>query len=269
MSEPPAGATELLAAYDAQLRGEPEMVGTLHWHRHGPLVRGVFGEDGFTSGRLDGLSGEQVDTLVADTVAWFRDETEVRSFEWKTRGHDPLDVTGSLLAHGFEAEEVETVMIGRAALLAVPVALPDGVVVRRAGEGGDLRDDVRRASETSNVVFGGGSGRDWADQAARMAAEPDVVGMWLAEAPDGTVVCSGRLERVVGTEFAGLWGGGTLAEWRGRGIYRALVAARAATAVDWGATYLHSDCTAMSRPILERSGLEPVTTTTPYTWTRT
>jgi hypothetical protein len=35
-----------------------------------------------------------------------------------------------------------------------------------------------------------------------------------------------------------------------------------------GAVYLHSDCSDMSRPILERSGLVPVTTTTPYLWTR-
>jgi hypothetical protein len=31
---------------------------------------------------------------------------------------------------------------------------------------------------------------------------------------------------------------------------------------------LNSDCTPMSRPILERSGLVAVTTTTPYVWTR-
>ena len=256
----------LLAAYDAQLRGEAEMVGTQHWHRHGPLFRGVVGRDGFVSAL--GLDADEVDALVADTVAWFRDETDVRSFEWKTRGHDPVDVTPALLAHGFEAEDLETVMAGRASALAVHVDLPDGVIVRRAGEGGDLADDVRRASETSNLVFGGDAGQDWAEQAARMAREPHLVGMWLAEAPDGTVVSSGRLEVVEGTEFAGLWGGGTLAEWRGRGIYRALVAARAAAAVQLGATYLYSDCTDMSRPILERSGLERLTTTTPYTWTR-
>jgi hypothetical protein len=52
-----------------------------------------------------------------------------------------------------------------------------------------------------------------------------------------------------------LWGGATNPEWRGKGIYRALTAARASAAVATGVRYLHSDCTAMSRPILERSGL--------------
>ena len=52
---------------------------------------------------------------------------------------------------------------------------------------------------------------------------------WIAEV-GGRVVCGGRLTPVAGTEFAGIWGGSTLPEFRGRGIYRALVAARAASA---------------------------------------
>ena len=59
-----------------------------------------------------------------------------------------------------------------------------------------------------------------------------------------------------------------LPDYRGRGIYRALVSARAASAMERGVRFIHSDCTDMSRPILERSGLRAVTTTTPYVWTR-
>jgi GNAT superfamily N-acetyltransferase len=90
---------------------------------------------------------------------------------------------------------------------------------------------------------------------------------WVAEA-DGHVVCSGRLAFVEGTEFAGIWGGSTLPEWRGKGIYRALTAARAAAALEEGVRLINSDCTVMSRPILERSGLVAVTTSTPYVWKR-
>ena len=77
---------------------------------------------------------------------------------------------------------------------------------------------------------------------------------------------SGRLEPVAGTEFAGIWGGATLPEWRGRGIYRALTAARARSALAKGKTLIHSDSTEDSRPILERAGLVKVSTTTPYVW---
>jgi hypothetical protein len=91
--------------------------------------------------------------------------------------------------------------------------------------------------------------------------------LWVAEA-EGRVVSAGRLEPVRGTSFAGIWGGATLAEWRGRGIYRALTAARARSALRMGKTLVNSDSTEYSRPILERSGLVKVSTTTPYHWRR-
>jgi hypothetical protein len=69
--------------------------------------------------------------------------------------------------------------------------------------------------------------------------------------------------------FAGIWGGATPPAWRGRGIYRALTAARARSALARGKRLLHSDSTKFSRPILERSGLVSVFTTTPYLWSRT
>ncbi|MFD4043109.1 GNAT family N-acetyltransferase, partial [Streptomyces sp. NPDC058605] len=66
---------------------------------------------------------------------------------------------------------------------------------------------------------------------------------------------------------AGLWGGGTVEGWRGRGLYRALVAHRARAAADRGYRYLQVDAMSTSRPILERLGFEPLTTTTPYLYT--
>lgn len=41
------------------------------------------------------------------------------------------------------------------------------------------------------------------------------------------MVSAAWLVIIPGTEFAALWGGSTLAEWRRKGIYRALVARRA------------------------------------------
>lgn len=260
---------ELLAAYDAGLRDEAEMSGARQWHRRGPLAVGVFDHGGFVSYRdLGGLEGVALDDLVAATVAWFREETDVDEVEWKTRGHDlPADLPARLEAHGFEPEEVETVMVGRAAPLAAEVALPAGVHVRRAGDGRDLRADLEATGRLQAEVFGTAT-RDLEERVRALTEHPDRTGVWLAETDDGTVVSVGRLEVVPGTGFAGLWGGATHEEWRGRGIYRALVAARARAAVAMGAELVHSDCSAMSRPILERSGLVPVTTTTPYVWRR-
>lgn len=258
---------ELLQAYDDQLRREGEVGSAEDVVHHGPLLWAVFDHGGFVTYRdLGGLEGDALDTLIEETIAHYRDDTSVSTFEWKSRGHDlPADLGDRLVAHGFEAEPQETVMIGEATLLAVDVPLADGVVVRQVGEGGDVRDDVARMLAAQESVFGDGRGPSLETSLAELAGGDSE--FWIAEV-DGQVVCAGRLTVVPGTEFAGIWGGSTLPEFRGRGIYRALVAARAKSAVARGVRYINSDCTDMSRPILERSGLQAVTTTTPYVWTR-
>jgi GNAT superfamily N-acetyltransferase len=79
-------------------------------------------------------------------------------------------------------------------------------------------------------------------------------------------VCASRLELHQGTEFASLWGGGTVPEWRGRGIYRATVAYRARIAARRGYRFLQVDASDDSRPILARLGFSGLSSTTPYNY---
>lgn len=257
----------LLSAYDDQLRGPGEVPGSVECQRHGPVLWVHLPHAGFVTYRdLGELVGEGLDRLIEDTVRHFRDDTGYAAFEWKTRGHDaPEDLVARLVAHGFVAEPAETVMAGEAADLVTDVPLPEGVVVRRAGEGGDLEDDARRLLAMQASVFGDDRGPRLEDVLREVAAGEDEY--WLAEY-DGAVVSGGRLTPVPGTEFAGIWGGATLPAWRGKGIYRAMTSARARSALDRGIRYLQSDSTEMSCPILERAGLVAITTTTPYLWTR-
>ena len=284
---PHARRTELLRTYDSLLRTEAEMHSAARWDRDGPLFRAVLADgSGFVSYRnLDGFDGpddgDQLDALIQRTVEHFADDATVPSLEWKTRGHDrPGDLGSRLEAHGFVAEDPETVMLGEAALLAVEVYLPEGVVVRRIGfdDRGQpvAREvalaDVVRAQAMQVAVFGR-QARSSAETLLGHLLDPSGgMELWVAEAllDDGTaeVVSVGRLDVLPGTGCAGLWGGATLPAWRGQGLYRALVAARARSAIAQGARLLHSDCSPDSRPILERAGLVAVTTTTPYTWTR-
>ncbi len=259
---------EMLRAYDRDLRGDAELVGATRVTPVPPVLLGEFddGGGGFVSYRdLAGLEGEDLDRLVADVVAYFRDRTAVERFEWKTRGHDaPADLAEHLVAAGLEAEDEETVMIGEAASLVVDLELPEGVLVRRLEHGAPgLEEDLAALLEMQAEVFGA----SWGTVASGLEGMGRGDEYWVAE-HEGHIVSGGRLVGVEGTEFAGVWGGATVPEWRGRGLYRALVSARARSALDRGLRYIQSDCTPMSRPILERSGLLAVTTTTPYTWTR-
>src|SRR5205085_8271441 len=57
-----------------------------------------------------------------------------------------------------------------------------------------------------------------------------------------------------GSRFAGLFGGSTLEGYRGRGLYRALLQARAQAAIARGYRFLLVETREMSRPIVMRHG---------------
>ncbi|MDT9696371.1 GNAT family N-acetyltransferase [Streptomyces sp. P17] len=253
----------LLAAYDDQMRGAPpNPPAGVTYEQDGPLLRVVGGFRGFVSGpRSLGVHGADLDRLIARQRDFFAARGE--AVEWKTRSHDdPADLTDRLRAAGFTPEDQETVLIGRAAEMAVrEPALPPGVTLRRV----TADPDMRRIAAMESVVWGQDRGWLAEDLTGRVAAAPDEIAVYVAEA-EGEVVSAAWLVHRAGTEFASLWGGSTLAEWRGRGIYRALVATRAALAVGRGVTYLHVDASDDSAPILRRLGFEAVTTTTPYVW---
>ena len=256
----------LLLAYDDQLRTESETSGALDVARIGPLLLVTFtGGRGFVTYRdLGGAGPSQIKLLVAKAVGYYQTDPNIEQVEWKTRGHDVAPgLHEALVEAGFSPEEPESVMIGEARSLAVEVPLPDGVKLRRIED----EDDVRAMSYLIDEVFGHPESEQRVDDLLRRLECGDGIELWVAEA-DGRMVSAGRLEPVPGSDFAGIWGGATLKPWRGRGIYRALTAARARSALALGKTLIHSDSTEFSRPILERSGLVNVSTTTPYTWTR-
>jgi hypothetical protein len=256
----------LLAAYDDQLRTDAETPSAVSVTRHGPLRLVTFaGGRGFITYRdLGGADADTIRRLVPEALAHYQADPEISRVEWKTRGHDHAPgLHGVLLENGFIPGEQESIMLGESRVLAVDVELPEGVTLRRVTE----EADVRAMSAMQGEVFGDPVSDETANALLRRLSFDDGMELWVAEV-QGQIVSAGRLEPVRGTDFAGIWGGATREEWRGRGIYRALTAARARSALGMGKTLINSDSTEYSRPILERSGLVRVSTTTPYTWRR-
>lgn len=258
--------SRLLQAYDEQLRTDAETPSAISVTHLGPLRLVTFlGGRGFVTYRdLGGADEPEVRKLVAEAIAHFRADGGITHVEWKTRGHDHAPgLHDALLEHGFVPEDPESIMIGEAAALAVDLPLPDGVTLRQVTE----ESDVRAMCAMQDEVFGEPASDKTANAILRRQALGDGMELWVAEA-EGQIVTAGRLEPVADTDFAGIWGGCTRLEWRGRGVYRVLTAARARSALALGKTLIHSDSTEYSRPILERYGFVKVSTTTPYAWER-
>jgi N-acetylglutamate synthase-like GNAT family acetyltransferase len=256
----------LLAAYDAQLRDEVETTDFDDVRTDGPLWIARMPSRGFVTYRsLGGLTSLELEALIGRTVASFAADPEITEFEWKTRGHDEPRNLGTLLSHhGLKAQERETVMAGLIEGLAGDDPVPAGVELHRVGDRGDIRADVERVVAFQNGVFG--TIDRMVEMTMRRLDNP-YVDLWFAEV-GGEVIGSGRLDRVPGTEFAGLWGGAIREDWRRHGVYKALTQARAREARTHGARYVYADCTVMSRVILESCGMIPITTTVPYMWHR-
>ena len=257
----------LLNAYDESTRAwipeHPPADVAYEWD--GALLRTVGDHRGFVETPRDArVRGAELDALIARQRDYFAARGE--AVEWKTRAHDlPADLTDRLLAAGFRPEDPETVLIGEAAALATEPVLPEGVTLRQV----TAVEDLHRIAAMHSEVWGEDHGFLVDSLAGRLAPGPEHFVVLVAEAAGDAgpqVVCAAWLSLKDGTGFAGLWGGSTLAAWRGKGIYRATVARRAQLAVARDVKYLQVDASKDSRPILERLGLHAVTTTTPYVW---
>ena len=255
----------LLAAYDAQMRAvQPVPAPGVTYERDGPVLRVVGQHRGFVTGPRDwgGVRGPELDALIARQRDFFAARGE--AVEWKTRGHDtPADLPDRLRTAGFVPEDRETVVIAEVGDLAVaPPGLPPGVTLRRVTADADLD----RVAALETAVWGTDMAWIAGYLRGRLAVAPDDNEVYLAEAA-GQVVSAAWVAFRAGTDFAMLLGGSTLAEWRGKGVYRALVALRARRAAARNAPYLLVEASDDSAPILKRLGFTAVTTTTPYVWT--
>ncbi|OYX32276.1 MAG: hypothetical protein B7Y99_08945 [Caulobacterales bacterium 32-69-10] len=237
---------DLLDLYDAEMRADPALPPGLSLTRIGGLVRltGAYNLISYAS-----LPDEEADAYVTREVRHFRDLGE--AVEWKVHGHDrPADLAARLARAGFVPDPMETLMV-------FDLAEIGGL----GGKGAEIRQvDAERLDaflEATEAAFGhpfAGSADD-----LRAGLEHGTVSLHVAYV-DGRPVGAGRLETPPGRAFAGLYSGGVSEASRHKGVYRALVRARAERAAAAGYRYLIAEALETSRPILERLGFRPLTT---------
>lgn len=208
------------------------------------------------------LNSANADEVIRAEITYF--EALGHSFEWKVYDYDhPPDLKERLLTHGFTAEEPEAVLV--LDLETAPAALRQPVRhdVRRLTRPEQLDDVVA----VQGAVWPEADYLPWLKQrlADDMTLDPDHISIYVVY-KEGTPACCGWITFHEGSQFAGLWGGSTLSQYRRQGLYTALVATRLQEARRRGVRFLTIDASPMSRAVLEKHGFRLLTYTQPYKW---
>ncbi len=205
------------------------------------------------------LTDDIADVVIAEQAVHYR--ALATQVEWKVYRHDkPPDLLQRVERYGFLPGPRETVLILDLREQLSWIDEPPTRSVTRV----ENEDYVNRYRQSAEEIFQkeheatarellSGIRRGSTRHRAYIAMEGDAA------------ASIGRLYTDPRSAFGGLYGGGTLEEHRGRGLYRATVAARAREARSAGARYLIVDALPTSRPILEKLGFVRLTDTWPCT----
>lgn len=205
------------------------------------------------------LTDDIADVVIAEQAAHYR--ALAIPVEWKVYQHDsPPDLLQRVERHGFRAGPPETVLV--LDLQSHPSWIdeaPAHSIIRIENE-----EHVDLFRQSAEEIFGEEHGSR-ARQLLSAIREGSIRNRGYIVMEGKAPASIGRLCNDLGSAFGGLYGGGTLEQYRRRGFYRATVAARARDAISMGIRYLIVDALPTSRPILENLGFVRLTETWPCT----
>ncbi|HXC81928.1 MAG TPA: GNAT family N-acetyltransferase [Trebonia sp.] len=247
-----------MTRFNDQIRRNPAPEPGARVEREERVTRLISGGVGWSAVVWTDLTEADADAMIDAQVSRFAEWA--RPWEWKYYSYDqPADLPRRLEAAGFVADPAETVLVAEIADLNLDTRPPAGVELIPVADASGVAAVVRVHDE----VFGGDHTAIGSAITAALETQPHSVEAVVAVAGD-TPICAGRVEFPERGDFASLWGGGTLPGWRGRGVFRSLVAYRAELARERGYTYLQVDASPDSRPIFQRLGFTELAATIPF-----
>ncbi|RWZ52172.1 GNAT family N-acetyltransferase [Halobacillus fulvus] len=201
-----------------------------------------YGEEGFVI--ASDLNEENARNVIKKQLHYFQE-----LFEWKVYSYDqPAHLRELLEEEGFIPDEEEAVMVMEAGDF--QYQFPAVKVVEMT-----TKEEVDRMIELweniKNEDFSELGDRLWRDL-QNHPEELFIYGIYDGE----TLVSAAWMYLEQDSSFASLWGGVTESDYRGKGYYTALVAARAGKAVEKGYRFVTVDALPTSRPILEKLGFK-------------
>jgi len=207
------------------------------------------------------LSADTADAVIDEQLAYFRELG--CNFEWKVFDYDqPPDLRDRLAARGFELElPPDAIMVLDLNESPHLLSQPIPAAIRPITDPGELPALMRMLTQVWDEDFSSLG----EELASNLQQAPDTLNIYAAFV-DGQPVSAAWCLFTPDSEFAGLWGGTTLPEYRKRGLYTGLLAVRAQEAHTRGRRFLTVDASPMSRPILEQLGFVTIATATACVW---
>jgi GNAT superfamily N-acetyltransferase len=249
--------TEMLELYDRHERRGADYPGSRREETEKTLRMLSLRPDGHNFLIYSRLSEEDADAAIEAEMAYFR--SLGRRFEWKLYSHDrPADLKARLAARGFAVGDDEAIM-------ALELAeLPGALAARHPHDIRKVMDDAGFAdyAAVDAEAWPGDHEAYIGELADTLRDAPERMSAWVAYV-DGKPVCAARVDFPERSPFASLWGGATLEPYRRRGIYTAILAARAQEALARGYRFLTIDALPTSRPIAERHGFRLLSISNP------
>ncbi len=202
-------------------------------------------EPGWNVAQRFRLRDDEVEEVRAEIHGLLREQGRT-ALTWEVGTHaTPADLTVRLLSLGLVDDDPTPLAVGMV-ITEPPAAAPPGVEVRRA----ETPEQRLASAQIAAIAFGG----PVPTEPPPRDDDPNNV-TYLAYVEGRPAA---RASGSFGERAVSLFGGSTLPEARGRGAYRALVAARWADAVARGTPVLVTQASPMSRPILARLGFREV-----------
>lgn len=248
---------QILALYDQDRKGISlfgmQREETSHLVRHiSPSGEGVI--------IYSKLNSTNVEEVIQEQIAHF--ESRGRDFSWVVFQHDtPANLKDLLLAHGFQSEEPEAIMVLDIEDFSPALVKLINYDVQRISDP-DKIDDVLKIRQQ---VWQSDYSSMAQSLTKRLIEDPESLGLYVAYV-DGKPVSTAQISFYQKGHFAGLVQAATLTDYRGRGLYTTLLATRIQEAKRRGIRFVDADASPMSRPILEKLGFQWLTESYSCEW---